>query len=153
MVDGDVRLRRARAEDAPLLLAWRNDPATRAASLSQHEISPDEHRRWLHRKLDDPECFLSIVEESTKPIGQVRVDRLSPALAELSIALAPEARGRGLGRRAIELGTTQAREVLGVHTVKACVRADNESSLRAFRATGYEDVGLARGIIELRRRA
>ena len=153
MVDGDVRLRRARAEDGPLLLAWRNDPATRAASLSQHEISPDEHRRWLHRKLGDPECFLFIVEESTQPVGQVRVDRLSSALAELSIALAPEARGRGLGRRAIELGTTEAREALGVQSVKARVRADNESSLRAFRATGYEDAGRAGDIIELRRRA
>jgi len=50
-----VRLRRATASDADLLLDWANDPVTRAASFHPDPIDRSGHVRWLaarvHRKV------------------------------------------------------------------------------------------------------
>jgi RimJ/RimL family protein N-acetyltransferase len=143
-------LRPAGAQDEQRLLEWRNESAVRAASFSSDEISPDDHHRWFLRKLDDPGCMLLIVEHEGRPVGQVRVDRVSAGLAEISIGLAADARGRGIGREALRLATSEAPRLLGVAAVKALVKEGNEASLRAFRAAGFHEVSNDGGVVELR---
>jgi spore coat polysaccharide biosynthesis protein SpsF len=148
-----LTLRPAGPEDEARLLSWRNAPSVRAASFSQDEISVEQHHQWFARKLRDPECALLIVEEVDRPVGQIRLDRIAPDLAELSIALATEARGRGIGREALVLAASQAPRLLGVTNIKALVKSDNEASLRAFRAAGFRVVAESEGAVELRRPA
>jgi RimJ/RimL family protein N-acetyltransferase len=145
---GRLRLRPATIADADLLLAWRNDPETRAASFTSDEISRDTHVRWLERKLADADCALLIVEHGGQPVGQVRLDREGDA-AEIHIALAPAARGRSLGREALRAAVTATPEVLGARRVEARVKEDNVASLRAFEAAGFRVVGRERGVVEL----
>ncbi|MHB1244191.1 MAG: GNAT family N-acetyltransferase [Gaiellaceae bacterium] len=144
----DVRLRPATMADAELLLSWRNDPATRAASFNEGEVSLEAHVRWLAGKLDAPECALLIVEDSGQPVGQVRLEREGDA-AEIHIALAPAARGRSIGRRALHAAVALAPGLLDVRTVAARVKQDNEASLRAFEAAGFQVVGTSGGVVEL----
>jgi len=146
-----IHLRGARASDSEAILAWRNDPATRAASFAQEEIPPSTHARWFARRLGDPECLFLVVEEDGAPVGQVRLERLAFGLAEVNIGLAPEARGRGIGRQALQLAAAEARERLGIETLQALVRNENEASLRAFRAAGFSDYGVDGDVVELRR--
>lgn len=148
-----LALRPAGPEDENRLLNWRNDPSTREASFTQGEVAADEHRAWLARKLRDPGCALLIIEEDGRPLGQVRLDRLTADLADISIGLAPEARGRGLGRSALVLTAAEAPRLLGVATLRALVKHDNEQSLRAFRAAGFVEIGEVDGAVELRRQA
>ena len=107
-VDYVVTLRPAELSDEARLLDWRNDPATRAASLSSGEVSSQDHRRWLASKLADSRCALFVILVNSKPLGQVRIDLLDDELAEVSIGLAPEARGRGAGREALRLVAAEA---------------------------------------------
>ncbi len=151
MATYSLRLRPARPEDERLFLEWGKDPVTRAAITKSPDLTEDEHRAWLRQILEDPETLLLVVEESWRPIGQVRLSRLEPELAEITIALAPGARGRGVGRRAVEIATTQAGDKLGVQAVKALIKEDNEVALAVFRAAGYEDFGRNGDSIELRR--
>jgi RimJ/RimL family protein N-acetyltransferase len=134
--------------DADLLLEWRNDSATRAASFSSEEIPRQAHLRWLAGKLEDERCALLIVEVAGVPVGQVRLETDGDT-AEIHIALAPAARGRSVGRQALRLAVAEAPSLLGVSRVTANVKADNEPSLRAFEAAGFRIVTRDAGVVTL----
>lgn len=133
-----IAARPARRTDATLLLAWRNDPATRAASRSTAEVDQAEHEAWLGRVLADPGRMLLVVEEQGEPVGTVRFDREEPELWEVSVTVAPEARGRGLARQVLAAGEAAWRREVGTGpAVLASVRPDNTASTRLFRSAGY----------------
>jgi RimJ/RimL family protein N-acetyltransferase len=146
-----IRLRPACAFDSDSLLAWRNDPTTRAVSFEQEEIASSTHARWFAGRLGDPDCLFLVVEKDGAAVGQVRLERLAPGLAEVNIGLASEARGRGIGRHALQLAADEARRQLGIETLRALVRRENEPSLRAFRAAGFSDYAVDGDVVELRR--
>jgi RimJ/RimL family protein N-acetyltransferase len=148
-----ARLRPATRGDAELLLAWRNDPDTRAASFQQEPIELEEHLAWLDRRLADPGCALLVVELDDVPSGSVRLDREDGDVAEIHISLAPQARGRGLAQLALREASERAGELLSVGRVRARVKSRNDASLRAFDAAGFERIGEADGVIELSRPA
>jgi RimJ/RimL family protein N-acetyltransferase len=151
MHGSNLRLRPARRTDADRLRLWRNDPETRARSFSRQEISEAEHLGWLERKLADPACLLLIVEENGTPVGQVRLDRVSAGEAEVSIGLAPSARGRGIGRRALGLAAGEGARALGVARLRAEIQEDNQASLHAFAAAGFGEAARSRGVVTLTR--
>lgn len=64
--------------------------------------------------------------------------------ATLGLWLDREVRGRGLGKRAIELACRTAFEELGLHRLDAGVQPANLASLGALRANGFTEIGLAR---------
>jgi RimJ/RimL family protein N-acetyltransferase len=136
-----LNLRPATPGDEHRVLNWRNEASTRNASFSTEEISADEHHLWFVRKLEEPGCVLLIVEEAGRPIGQVRLDRVGPDLGELSIGLAPEVRGRGLGREALRQAVLEAPRLLDVTNIRAVVKHGNDASLAAFRAAGFRIIG------------
>ncbi len=103
-----ISLRPATAADSARLREWRNDPETVAASLSGRGVEPEEHQAWLTRVLADPAERLFIVESEGEPVGQVRLQRHEDGTLELHIGLAAEARGRGVGREALELAWQEA---------------------------------------------
>ncbi len=127
-----ISLRPATAADSARLREWRNDPETVAASLSGRGVEAEEHHAWLTRVLADPAERLFIVESGGEPVGQVRLERHEDETLELHIGLAAEARGRGVGRQALELAWQEAGG-----PVTARVLRDNERSLRAFAAAGF----------------
>jgi RimJ/RimL family protein N-acetyltransferase len=134
-----------------LLLQWHNEPTTRAASLTTASVSLEDHRRWLASRLADTRCALFIIVTDGEPIGQLRLDRLDDDLAEVSIGLAPEARGRGAGREALRLAATEAANRLGVKKLTARIKVDNQQSLRAFAAAGFSEFWRDGDLVELRR--
>jgi hypothetical protein len=81
-------------EDAANLLAWRNDPLTRANSISRDLVSQFEHLQWLQRTLASPRRRLLIVEHNGTPAATARFDY--EELTELNFCIAPEFRCRGL---------------------------------------------------------
>lgn len=64
-------LRPTRDSDRDAVLVWRNHPDVRAASLTQHEISPEEHAAWWARTLLDPTTRVLIYERLDVPAGVV----------------------------------------------------------------------------------
>ncbi|HEY3970185.1 MAG TPA: GNAT family N-acetyltransferase, partial [Solirubrobacteraceae bacterium] len=133
-----VTLRAARAEDAELLLAWRNDPQTRHWSRSAREIGAEEHASWLGQMLADSSTRLWVAEVSGGPIGHVRVGpRTEDETAEVHIALTPEARSRGLGTAILVQVAARALADPLLGTLCAYVKPGNEASLRAFARAGF----------------
>jgi RimJ/RimL family protein N-acetyltransferase len=131
-----VTIRPARDDDARRLRAWRNEPATRAASFSSEPIALPDHERWLAGKLTDPSVYLGIVEDGGEAIGQIRIEGIGSARAEVHVGLAAQARGRGLGRAALTQVAGIARQ-RGVSELTARVKPGNAASLRAFAGAGF----------------
>lgn len=130
----ELRLRPAVLADAELLLAWRNDAQTRAASHHSEPIALDAHLQWLRRSLATPERTLLIAMLGEEPAGTVRIDR-EGAVSHLSWTVAPAMRGRGLGRRMVALA------VQGIAgPLRAEVRAGNTASMRIAEAAGMRPV-------------
>ncbi|MCA3262810.1 MAG: UDP-2,4-diacetamido-2,4,6-trideoxy-beta-L-altropyranose hydrolase [Telmatospirillum sp.] len=99
-----LRLRFARPTEVELLYAWQSDPATRRFSRAKHCPTPSEHRAWVQRYFADSTRGLLIAEADGKAVGSLRLDRLADGTgAEVSIVVAPECRGTGLGQRMLRL--------------------------------------------------
>jgi len=135
----DVTVRAATTRDLDLLLAWANDPATRAQSFQSDRIEAATHERWLAERLASPSSRLLIGLEGPTPIGQVRFDRNPDGTVEVGISVAADARNRGLGRSLLEAGLAAARRdgSFGVRTFVAHIRLDNEVSAALFRGAGF----------------
>ena len=148
-----VRVRPATEHDAVLLHTWRNDPVVRSLSRSTDPIPLEAHAAWLRASLAAPDRHLLVVETAgpeATPVGTTRYDLLpglptdpdgSRARWEVSITVAPEMRGRGLGSATLQasdawLTATEpnAREI------EAWVRSTNDGSRRLFERNGYRDV-------------
>jgi N-acetylneuraminate synthase len=131
-----VELAAATSTDAALLLTWRNDAETRAQSVSSAPVALAEHTEWLARSLTSDARALWVAREDGIPVGTVRVDRDKGRTWEVSITVAPEARGRRIGT-AMLVALDGCARALGVRTLTARVRPSNVASVAAFKAAGY----------------
>jgi len=134
-----VHLRPGRFGDADLLLAWANDPSTRAGSFRPEPITRSSHLAWMERQLADPEGRLWVAEAEGLPVGTVRLAR-EGATATVSIAVAPEHRGQGWGGRLLAALAIWVERTGFVHRMLAWVREDNPTSRKLFLTAGYREV-------------
>lgn len=145
-----VTVRPAGDGDGPDLLAWRNDPVARAASIDQRPVSPETHVAWFARVLADPQRHLYIGEDASgASIGMVRFDDGPDGDAEVSINLGAEVRGRGFGRELLREAISAHRRDAGLRTLRARIRVGNTASVRLFRGAGFLVAGGSAEVIEL----
>ena len=136
-------MRPATEEDADLLLAWANDPVTRAAGSHPSPIDPASHRRWLADHLASTASRLLVGLDDDRPIGQVRLDADDEGRVEVGIAVAAETRGRGIGRALLAAGLAAglADPDLAVEVFVARIRPDNAASIALFMGAGFHAAG------------
>ena len=137
---GTLECRDATGADAPVLWQWHIDPETRSNSFGAAAGSYAEHVRWLEGRLVSPRSRLWIFTEHGRPIGQVRCDVDGDA-GELSISVAPEARGRGYGKAMLTEACARARTIWSRDLrLRGSVLGDNVRSQRLFAACGFREV-------------
>jgi RimJ/RimL family protein N-acetyltransferase len=142
----EVSVRPAAEADSVAIWSWRNDPVTRSVSVHTAEIPWADHERWFGGVLVDPDRLLLVGAVEGEPIGVVRFDRQEgEGRWEVSINLAPAARGRGLAVPLLRAGREWLGEREKVSEVTALVRDDNAASQRTFRGAGYEPSSSAEG--------
>ena len=132
-------LRETVFEDWGLLLSWRNDPASVANSIQSRPVAEDEHKDWLRRKLDDEDCIIYIASSDGTPVGQVRFD-VEGTAAEVSVIVAPEARGLGFATSLLRHACWKA----GFARYVAYILPQNKASVAAFRKAGFSHTGQER---------
>jgi len=134
-----VRLRPAKASDAQQVFAWRNDPWLSALGTTGRPVSWEEHGHWFQETIAGHRRRMFIILHNDLPIGQVRFDRVDNYTCEVSIYLAQEYTGRGLGVMALREACEWALSSWGVDRILARVRSNNLPSLSAFRKAGFSD--------------
>jgi UDP-2,4-diacetamido-2,4,6-trideoxy-beta-L-altropyranose hydrolase len=131
-----VTLRPATAQDCRQVWLWRNDEETRRVSLDSAAIPLEAHERWFLDSLQSPSRRIYIVVAGDQPSGVARLD-VDGGQGIVSIHLAPECRGRGVGPRALEALGEVAFGPLGLARLVAEIKADNAASLSAFVKAGF----------------
>ncbi len=136
--ESPLDVRHATLADEALLLAWANDSDTRKNSFSPDPISSQTHRQWFHSRLRDIEgCFIYIVEtESGIPVGQVRFEK-EEQVWELHYTVAPEFRGRGIGKSLLNAAIQKFRDEKSGLLVFGRVKSENIRSQRIFKGLGF----------------
>lgn len=136
-----ITLSTAQADDSDSLLAWRNDPVAIAASLDPRPVSQADHDRWFAGVIADPLRTIYIARDSSsgERVGMCRFDSLpDQSSAVLSIIVAPDWRGRGVGGLLLTASLSRFRDDNGeTRTLLAQVRCDNAASTRLFVAAGF----------------
>ena len=134
-------LRPATLDDAALMLAWRNDPATRSMSHDAEMIAGADHREWLRRTLADPSRMLMMASVGARPVGVIRFDREPDDHARVSLYLDPSLHGLGLGGHA-----PRTRRALRARTLRTAVTLRGDRARRQRRlATHVSQCRLSAG--------
>lgn len=149
-----VALRPAGAGDCRQVWCWRNDEDTRRASFHSSPVHFETHERWFLESLRSRCRKIYIVTVGDRPSGVARLD-VTGAEATVSIHLAPEWRGRGVGPRALQALEAVAFGPLGLVRLVARIKADNTASVTAFGRAGFTpaavDAGAPTGTVILER--
>ena len=134
-----ITFRPATMQDAQMLLDWRNDATTTAASRHSEAIDLPAHTQWLRECLANNDRRLQIAEFDGQPVGTIRIDLGDPRKlgepCELSWTVAPVARGQGIGRSMVREFASQ----LSLPT-KAVTRTSNIASQKVAQSAGFEFV-------------
>ncbi|MDK9713642.1 MAG: UDP-2,4-diacetamido-2,4,6-trideoxy-beta-L-altropyranose hydrolase [Sulfuritalea sp.] len=135
--ESELSMRPAELADANLIYRWRNDPVTRRYFFDPRPIELAVHEAWYASVLAAPESVLLIGQEHGQPIGAIRFDIVGDE-ADVSVYLAPDERGRGLGHRLIYFGGRWLfRQRPTVRLLNAHIHPKNLASQTAFTAAGF----------------
>lgn len=129
---GGVSFRRAQTSDSKKLFDWRNDPVTRANSISTDPVSWPRHEEWFAKSLVDSKREIWLAIFNNQDVGMIRLDR-GQDVTELSWSVAPEHRGRGLGSQIL---ATFVSEHPAAYVAK--VKKQNLASLKMAEKAGFK---------------
>lgn len=152
LFNGRVGVRLAAERDIPeILIAHQDDPRLAAAMGRERPPSGAELGRALEdapgRRTTGSAVTLTIVErDSDECHGQVTADGFDweHGHADLAIWVAPHARGRGLGRGALDLAAAWLLDAGGLVRVQLLCAPGNEPAIRAALAAGFSREGVLR---------
>ncbi len=141
-------IREARSEDGPAILAiYESGIATRNATF---ETAAPSWERWDRRHHAHSRL---VYEEDGQVVGWVALAPVSSrqaysGVAEVSIYVAPEARGRGIGTRLMErvIASSEAHDIW---TLYAALFPENEASVRLHERCGFRRIGTRERIARL----
>ncbi len=136
-----VTLRLATAADSDALFAWRNDEETRKASSSTAAVPRADHDAWFARSLDSKDRVLFVAMHEGAAVGTARMDRdvslgAASRVWEVSLTVAPHARGKGLAAPMLTALSDAALEREAA-LLLARLKPENQKSRAAFEAAGY----------------
>lgn len=133
-----VRLRPMKETDIETVFAWQNSEGMRQYSLDPREITWNEHEAWSKRRLQSfPLETYMAVDGARTPVGLVH---LSPADAGgwmVSLLVAREAQGHGIGRAILR----QLNRIYADQSLFAVIKRENTASIKTFESAGYTDMG------------
>lgn len=139
---------------ARIVMDWRNDPHTLAMFYHHDAKTWDSFfQEFRDDYFSDPSLLPMFVRCDGELVAFIRYQQAQHPAGEngravdVSINVAPGARGRGIGSAALRLGSNYLRNTAGVDCVIAEVRQENIQSCRAFTAAGYREMGEAEKLI------
>ena len=148
LVDGDVRLRRARPDDARPIAELGSHPEIGPFVAALHPREPAAVLELVEAAESEPAARgVWVVEADGDPVGAMAFDTFNARsrIATVSgVMVHPRARGRGVGERAARLLARHLIESLGFHRVQLECYRFNDPATRMFERAGFTREGIRR---------
>ena len=143
----DLSIRRADVADAEAIAAIYNQGIEdRVATLETELRTPDERRAWLAARGERHPVLVAEREGRTVAWASLNVFNPRAAyahVADLSIYVAREARGTGVGRLVLARVIDEARRI-GFHKIVLAAFPSNTAGMRLYTRMGFTTVGTYR---------
>jgi RimJ/RimL family protein N-acetyltransferase len=143
----DVRLSPLGFEHAENMFRWMTDPEVSVNLGLRTEPSSEKTRSWLQRALEDGETRAYAILLGGRHVGNLVFDRIDDYLANARLSIyigEPEARGRGVGLKALRLGLVEAFERLSLHKVWLTVHVHHTRAIQTYLKAGFVMEGIVR---------
>ncbi len=132
--------------DADALFAAHGDVQTHKYWSSPAHDSVAETAKYIQETLDLPGAHVwAITENGDEALGRIGLYGDREGVADIGIIMRPEATGRGLASKALNLVVAYGFDELGLHRIGADIDPDNTSSISLFLRAGFQREGLLRG--------
>lgn len=122
-----------------------------ALAALEHELFPDDawsEASWWGELAGRPRREYVVAEDAAAPgaapLGYAGLDHGGEVADVMTVAVAPAARGRGLGRRLLDELEARARARGAEHVILE-VRADNTPAIRLYEGAGHAVLSTRRG--------
>ena len=142
LVEGPLRLRPPRIEEAELYARWWSDDEVQWGFCSEARTAEEIRAAFpeLEGEARDIGHWIDfVIELEGRPVGSMWLSHwdLDEATADLNILIGePELRRRGLARQAIRLLLRWAFPTMELRRVQLCPREDHVPAIRSYRGAG-----------------
>ena len=147
--NNEITLRALEPTDLDTLYCWENDTALWMVSDTMAPYSREALWHYLEQYTGDIYAqrqlrLMVVLNNDGAPVGTVDFMNFDPLnnRAELGLFISQEYRGHGLGRQALDLLTSYARDHIGLRQLYVYIALDNEVCLQLFEQYGYRRVGV-----------
>ena len=136
-----VKLRKIEPSDLPFLYQWENDASAWADGANHNPLSQQDLRDYIASTTGDiyrdGQLRLIIEEEAT--VGCIDLFDFDPRnrRAAIGMYIAPEYRGKGVGREALRLLEEYAFGHLNLRVLYAIISTKNTACTALYRSAGY----------------
>ena len=143
-----VKLRKIEPSDLPFLYQWENDAAVWADGANHNPLSQQDLRDYIASTTGDiykDGQLRLVIEESFSPqdsltIGCIDLFDFDPRnrRAALGMYIAPEYRGKGVGREALKQLESYAFDFLHLRCLYAVIATNNKACSALYEHAGYK---------------
>jgi UDP-2,4-diacetamido-2,4,6-trideoxy-beta-L-altropyranose hydrolase len=134
----EIRLRPIRKTDADDILKWQNTDGMRRFSGNPRKIERAEHENWIRGRLANAPLETYLAYDATrKSVGLLHLKADDRGGWWISLLVAPEAQGRGIGPAMLRLLARIYRH----EPFYAEIQPDNVASIRTFEGAGFVSTG------------
>ena len=153
-----LRLRKIEPSDLPFLYQWENDAASWADGANHNPLSQQDLRDYIESTTGDIykdgqlrliiECLTSdsspVLQQSGLTIGCIDLFDFDPRnrRAAIGMYIAPEFRGKGVGKEALRLLEEYAFGFLKLRVLYAVIATKNIACTTLYRNAGYTESSL-----------
>lgn len=141
----DVIIRPADRADLPAVLAIYNDAVLHTTAIwNDTAVDLEDRERWFQQRTEGGYPVLA-ADFGGAVVGYASYGPFRPFAgyrhsAELSIYVAQNHRGKGIGRL-LMVALLREAEARGIHALLAGIEAENSASIALHRAFGFSEVG------------
>lgn len=140
--------RKITQSDERLLFEWANDPLTRMNGFANEQVTLPIHKAWFAERLKDNDKYtMFIIEENSRPLGQVRFEKTNSGEWKISYLVSPTYRGQGLGFGVLNCGINIFKSNQTDIKLWAEVKKTNIRSRRIFTKLEFEQVQEINGVL------
>lgn len=136
-----LRLRKLEPTDLPFLYQWENDASAWADGANHNPLSQQDLRNYIESTTGDiyRDGQLRLIIEDEATLGCIDLFDFDPRnrRAAIGMYIAPEHRGKGVGKEALRLLEQYAFGHLNLRVLYAVIATQNIACTTLYRNTGY----------------